>query len=263
MKNFLRRLFAGERLSEPALRPPGFIQPRIAALDPMEICEAPARPPPKRTWSGSDLADRAFVLVYCAANGAESERRVICRVVYEANGVGYMQAHCLERDAPRCFRIDRIRELYCGIGGDLLGPPASVLVPFGINAIRPSRNHQLSNIERRVRRGVRVLMTLARSDGRLHPAEMAVVERYVEAAMPARTEPATKAAIVEYARRLAPSFESFADCARAALKPDKRGTLLIEAARELIGADGEVSPDEGALISDLEHLLAMQASRGA
>jgi hypothetical protein len=259
MINFLKRLLAGERLAEPVLSPPGFIQPRIATIDPAEITEVATPAPQPDVERFSDLSDRAFVLVYRDVAGVVTERRVICRVVYEVEGVRYMQAHCLERNAPRCFRIDRIRELYCGVEGVLLGAPNVVLSPFGLSAVRPTRNHMPTAIERRVRNGVRLLMTLARCDGHLHPNELLIVERFVDAAMPANSPDAVKAAIKAYAHRLAPSFETFLDVANVALKPDKRGALLLASARDLIGSDGKISEEERALIADLESLMSRKA----
>lgn len=265
MLNQIRRAVFGEPVAPPPLQTPGF---RGAHLPPEDLDPAPPPPeiapldPVDSVLDG--LVNRPFVIVYTDAQGQGSERRIVTREVYRAGGQVYLKAVCLERSAPRTFRVDRIREVYCGVTGEDLGRADRVFVPWAERDVpRPSRGdpgpgdgvilRAPSPSQIAVRFAVRVLMTVARSDGDVHPGEMAVVERFLDAA--GADSEAERADVLDFAFHQAPSPATFrqdfmmvASLARGALPH------LIEAVGEVVAADGVLAEEESELMA---HLLVL------
>lgn len=242
MLQIIKRLFAGGEAIEPVLTPPGFEAPKLPESD----TEVETQVPSGSTIQADEesaLANRAFVIAYVDASGAESERRIICRQVYLSGGKTYIQAVCLERQAPRSFRVDRITEVYCGVSGEDLGS-ASLLFVGGVE--RPQRTAPKTNpAVLSGRRALQVLITLARCDGQVHPSEVRVIEGFLDKSLPGRTTIKERSALLDYGMRLAPSYGTFVRTFERMLEIDSAlvGPVL-QAAIDVAEADGHWHPEE-------------------
>lgn len=242
MLQIIKRLFAGGAAIEPVLTPPGFEAPKLPAVDHEEESQALEKSGAQAVEE-SALANRAFVIAYVDASGAESERRIICRQVYLSGGKTYVQAVCLERQAARSFRVDRITEVYCGVSGEDLGS-ASLL--FVGEVERPQRAPPRTNpAVLSGRRALQILVTLARCDGQVHPSEVRVIEHFLDTNLSGRTTIEERASLVDYGMRLAPSFGTFVRTFERMLEIDSVlvGPVL-QAAIDVAEADGYWHPEE-------------------
>nr|WP_314432433.1 TerB family tellurite resistance protein [uncultured Brevundimonas sp.] len=242
MLQIIKRLFAGGEAIEPVLTPPGFSAPKLPAVD-SDGGEAPAAVSAIDGDDASALANRAFVIAYVDSSGAESERRIICRQVYITGDKTYIQAVCLERQAIRSFRVDRITEVYCGVSGEDLGA-ANLIFVGGI--ARPQRAVPKTNpAVLSGRRALQVLITLARCDGQVHPSEVQVIEEFLDRSLPGRTTIKERAGLLDYAMRLAPSYGTFVRTFERMLEVDDNliGPVL-QAAIDVAEADGHWHPEE-------------------
>lgn len=243
MLHIFKKLFAGEPVAvvEPVLTPPGFAGPRLPVVDVEEA--APAEPVVPDDVVEA-LKNRAFVIVYVDTSGNESERRIMCREVYPSGGKTYVQAICLERRAPRLFRVDRIEEVYCGVTGENLGAPDIVFVSWGPE--RPVRRPpQPDPAVTAARRALRVLATLARCDGAVHPSEERVIREFLDAGLPAGVSAKDRAELLDYGLRLAPSYGSFVESFEQLLEASPRLVpAVLMAAIDVAEADGHWHPEE-------------------
>lgn len=223
----------GRQAVDRPLTPPGFSGAVLPVVDADEGGGAVA------DISGPER--RAFIITYRDASGGRSERRIICHGVYEAEGLTYVRARCLERQASRTFRVDRISAVYCGVTGEDLGRSSVIFAATELRAATPKPDDMTAGLQR----ATAVLMTLARSDGRLHPKEADVVWRFVDTAAPLGFSRADRSSIQERALRLAPMPSAFLDDLLAILRWTP---LLVEpllhSSVELAEADGRVAPEE-------------------
>lgn len=83
--------------------------------------------------------ERLIRIAYIDGDGIESDRRVICRDVYSAEGRVYLDAVCLARGEVRNFRLDRIRRV-SDEAGRSLGEPGSAFAVAGERPFAPGRN---------------------------------------------------------------------------------------------------------------------------
>lgn len=243
MLHIFKKLFAGEAVAlvEPVLTPPGFSGARLPEVD----VEEPAPPAPSVPDEVAEaLKNRAFVIVYVDTSGNESERRIMCREVYPSGGKTYVQAICLERRAPRLFRVDRIEAVYCGVTGEDLGAADLVFVSWG--AERPVRRPpQPDPAVTAARRALRVLATLARCDGSVHPSEERVIEAFLDVNLPASLGASVRSELLDYGLRLAPHFGTFADSFDQLIEASPRLVpAVLMAAIDVAEADGHWHPEE-------------------
>lgn len=235
----------GRPAREAVIEPPGFKGPALPADD---ADKPPEARPDSSDPAGHATAREAFVIVYTDSAGAPSERRIVCHEVYSADSLIYLRARCLERRASRTFRVDRIREVYCGVTGEDLGAPSAVFVPTGVRAAkpRPDRNYQ------RLMRAIVVLMTVARADGRLHPAEADVLWRFIDQNAPVGWPIDERTGLKEKALRLAPSVTDFRDDFERLLKFEvDLLPAVLEGVIAIAEADGVYHPREIDLIAAL------------
>lgn len=243
MLHIIKKLFSGEpvALEEPVLTPPGFAGPRLPEVDPDD---EPGASEGAILVDVSALANRAFVIGYVDSSGNQSERRIICREVYPSGGRAYLQAICLERQAPRSFRVDRISEVYCGVTGEDLGPAEKVFIVWG--AERPVRRPPQPNpAVANARRALQILATLARCDGHVHPAEEKVIKAFLQDHLPNGTPQSTRSELLDYGLRLAPSFGTFvATFEQMLVESEPQVRAVLQGAIDVAEADGHWHPEE-------------------
>lgn len=256
MLSFIARLLRGEQLPEPILTPPGFPGPVVPAVDDVESTDDS----PTSRVGKSDLAplNRALVIEYEDAAGEPSTRRINLKEIFGSRGRIYLECYCLERQAPRRFRADRVIDVYCGVTGEDIGPPERLFQPRYTDddafarARKPSPPKilvQESDDLRRMRAALRVLMTIARSDGRVHPGEEKVVGDFIS--LHWRGDENGDGLMME-ALCLAPSFEGFLDSCNAVFaEADDLAVAVIQVAGPLCMADGDVTDREISLLEDI------------
>lgn len=241
-----RRLLEGvlpKRVVPPL--PPG----RMADVDGPE-------PEAKDIWPGK-IAGLSLYIEYEDANGRRSERRITCRTLAERPAGRTLVAWCHERNAPREFRIDRIAEVVDVVTGELLDA----------NDVFGRYVANQSHLDRPdLDRIVRILVFLARCDGRDHPSEWVAVEDAIAAyCIRYDGDDDLCSATLHTARRLAPTGLDFVAALRWFIRrPDgpKLARLVLDHSRRLIDADGVLRPEEIRWGVEVENVLKRTAMRG-
>lgn len=105
---------------------------------------------------------------YTNGKGEVSERRIICIALEGVGEVERFRGRCVETDAFKCFRVDRVSELMDLSTGEFLDP-ASHFEELRRTGALAMRDKALEDI-------ARVLVFLARCDGEHHPLEAAALE---------------------------------------------------------------------------------------
>lgn len=255
MLGVLRRLWRGDSIPPAPVTPARFEVARLPEVDAVEETPSDARALPVEEVA--DLAGRGFVIVYVDAAGEDSERRIICHQVYKADSFVYLRARCLEREASRTFRVDRIEEVYCGVTGEALGQPSRLFLATETRADRPRPpvRKAMSVEERRVRTALRILATVSRCDGSIHTGERSVIHDFVRREAPADKSEEQVDAMFDWAMGLQPNLglliEDLGDLARADAALAVR---TLQAVVEIIMADGHVNAQEQELLNDLAWL---------
>ncbi|MEX1109652.1 MAG: hypothetical protein WEC00_12115 [Dongiaceae bacterium] len=141
----------------------------------------------------------------------------------------------------------------------------SGLWALGPEALGYAPSHETKKALNRCRDGLRVLMFLARCDGHLHPAEMAVVDGYIAERSDLDSDDTRALAhLRRFAERLYPTPDCFVASARRLARPNAGSThlmLVAESARALIEADGEIGEREFSAGLELADILREMAAR--
>lgn len=250
MPDLVARWIAAEPVEPPPLKPAGFAGAILPARDSPELQEAGDHAPWALTVDQHPLLGRAFIITYEDSNGDVSERRVIARQCFAKADRVYLRAVCQERRALRLFRIDRITALFCGVTGEDLGAAWSVL--------EPEAEDELPVLGLKLRpyldlcRVLGLLVTLARSDGVVHPFEKRRLRGFIEQVLPEDEPSPVVDMLLDWAWRLAPSRALFDDGLKLAFVDDPRwGLTLLEAANEIVEADGKITLEERSWMDDL------------
>jgi|GEM_PF-4666620 len=203
----------------------------------------------------SPLQGRGFVICYDDSSGISSERRIICHQVYSVDALTYLKARCLERQASRTFRVDRIREVYCSKTGESLGLPAALFVSDVTREQLPLPGPAY----RAAQRALRLLVTIARVDGHVHPGELRVTSDFIHAALPGAKHRADRESLEDFAYRAAPSLSDFAATFELMLRYDRQILpLFLATLGPLVEADGAQDGQETQLIVELINLASLQ-----
>lgn len=199
--------------------------------------------PRQKIKAGRDQTSAWSVFIsYEDVNGALSERRITCRQIERAiGGTEMIGAYCHERNAPRAFRIDRIREVV-----DLSTGEIHEGVPY-FDALRADG---FPVLDRGLATFAKLLVFVSRCDGHAHETEVAEIEdalaRY---AMRFDCSDSCFERAVSDCKALAPDAEDFRSCLGTLLRtPEeprrKAARLLIDACSRVIDADGHHAPEE-------------------
>lgn len=204
---------------------------------------------------------------YRNASGEVSERQItLLQMSGAANSPVYIDARCQMRRARRKFRFDRILSVR-GLPGlpadasprDLLAALADLGLdpePFGVPA-PPTRKAAPASkgpppafkaVRQRFRSELRLLGFLAKSDGEMHSAEIAAIERYARglaAEVEQDWQDADTAALAAYLQRLEFSAETERLCLdQLQLWHEDLSARFSQAVGEVIEADGRFDPAE-------------------
>lgn len=255
MSVLVSRWIAGEAVDAPPIAPPNFNGARMPSHDPRELQDAQAEQPWVLVVDREPLAGRAFLIVYEDSEGDVSERRVVARQCFAKGERVYLRAICQERRALRLFRVDRIIELFCGVTGEDLGAAWAFF--------EPSSDDELPALGRKLQpygdlcRVLGLLVTLARCDGTVHAFERRHLQGFIEQVLPEDESQATVDMLVDWAWRLAPSKCLFEDGLKLAFVDDPRWAVsILEAANEMVEADGKITAEELSWMDDLAWIAA-------
>lgn len=190
-----------------------------------------------------------LLIRYVDAKGAESVRRITLRQMLGVPPTMIL-AFCHERQRPRHFRLDRIKEVACAETGEIYAPDqfAALLAGEGLVAIPLD-----------VRRAVNVLVFLMRCDAIPHPAEWQAIDQALAGfILRFGGDDAAHGRALELARQVAPDandfligMRSFASSGKSA----KIGQWLRQAVLAVIDADGYHSAEEFAWMTEVTEFL--------
>ena len=234
------------RTQRPIL-PPSEFKPSGPRLDGAELLEKDRGETPP-TWSAQPISGRRLIIRYTASNGVNSERQVICRNIAMRGGEPYLSAHCLFRDAPRVFRIDRITAAIDPTTGEVFEPAESLFAMFAPDIVTSSRLHY--GLHPRAfadfNAALNVLAFVARCDGRWHALEGEAIADFT-ASFWLRAEidaPLDETEVARHAARLAPDPETFwAALDRCAANPII-ARIIQRHVVAIVDADGHLHPQE-------------------
>lgn len=256
--------FLKAREDAPPPPPPGFLV-RLAPHDPDDSIGAPPEPEddPALEAELGFARNQSFVILYQAADGHESVRRITVRnLALNAGNIPVLQCWCHERQALRSFRIDHVREVITQ-DGEVIAPPGRFFVetfgmspalaecklpkPVSLVRIRPHFTHHMM-----------VLAHLGRSDGDFCLDEQGIVlDHCLKLASDggASVSESEERALRRYLKTLKPK-KLFLTRAMRALESDtpERIMALLTAADWVINADGLRHRDEQSFF----RLLQMQ-----
>ncbi|PZO07630.1 MAG: hypothetical protein DCF29_03775 [Alphaproteobacteria bacterium] len=249
----LLRALGGGPVEDPRPDVPG----RKISVPDIDILEAPTDEAPQTVpeEATSALQGRGFVICYDDSSGVSSERRIICHQVYSVDALTYLKARCLERQASRTFRVDRIREVYCSQTGESLGSPKALFLAD------VSRDHLPlpSPPYRAAQRALKLLVTIARVDGHIHPDELRVTAGFLREALPGPRHRSDRESLEDFAYRAAPSLSDFAATFDLLLRYDRQILpLFFSTLGPLVEADGTQDGQETQLIVELIRLAEQQ-----
>lgn len=196
---------------------------------------------------------RAIFISYRDAKGQLSDRRVsIINITETSVGDRLLSAFCHERRARRAFRIDRIIEAIDLATGEVFAGQGLV---EGLGALMVNEETPEAAVFHRCRHEITILAFLAKCDGYYHPAEEEVILHHILGAC--FDLDIDGDLVLSKIRGLYPDVSQYFDALRALAtsKDEEIITRVVRSAIQLVAADGEISPEEHALVSDLEDFL--------
>ena len=213
---------------------------------------------------GAELSGTSWFITYADASGALSKRRITIYELREsAAGARSLMAKCHERNATRQFRIDRISELVDLATGEVVEPPSRVL---GEAAVPPkaadpaAKDH--TKVMNAVRDPLRVLLFLARADGRACVNEMDVMLDFVSKVAAPESNERLLAFDAEKVRTWIKKQTPDMELAIIALgrmgrfAPPEHLFEFREHMEKLVHADGKVAAEEAAVLRILDSEIA-------
>ncbi|MHA6287886.1 tellurite resistance TerB family protein [Maricaulis sp. CAU 1757] len=224
----------GERSPEPrpARVPDGeTAQPEAGCRDPI-VCEG-----------------QAFMIEYTAVNGEKACRTVSAEAIcFDGDGTPVLKAYCHHRRGSRMFRVDTL-DCCIDFNGEAHEATDFLAENLGLHratgdTLRGLDLERLSAARERAQPHAVLLAGLSRSDGYLHPRELDVLQRHCESLSPDLND-AERERLRRGYTRLRPAVDQMQD-ALATLKrqPDDEIKRFLQAAHELVYADGQLTADE-------------------
>lgn len=219
-------------------------------------------------WHGAErnetIEGLELGIVYEDQRGRITERVIECHnLVQQPGGQVVLRAHCQVRDAPRSFRLDRIRRVIDYRTGEVHDDPQAILSGFcqavGIDWGDKAAGKDHRVFMERVRDPLKVLVYLSNSDGDVHPREADEILSYADhlALLPdGRRLDYSMDALVTWLERQRPRWRH-AEQALGAMRAREFGELkdFVRALKRLIEADGMVEKQEVEAYNEIVRLL--------
>jgi hypothetical protein len=233
----------------PPVSPPGFV--------PVICQEADDEHEGHEALEDSDLFGQSFGMIYQAASGEQTQRRVTVRALCQSlDGHLFVRGFCWERKEPRSFRVDRIKTLYRISTGEII-PSANA---FFRSYLKPLSEVDVTKLLlHETQPGLRALLFLSRCDGECLE-EREAMRWYVE----------------KRAKDSKFNWEPFSDFldhqhpdphlalrGLTTIGKDKAHTkCLLTAAGQLVAADGEITLQETEALTELRDALKQKLNDG-
>lgn len=233
-------------LREPPLLPPPGRHQRGAGADDSEPLG------PQRLTS--NLEGMVLGIVYSDSSGATSERTIRCLALVQSGEVLYISAFCTLRKAQRSFRVDRISAVISHATGEVREDVEGFLEPFiaSLSEVRKSKalgSGRAQRAEAPVIQlygpGATVLAYLSAIDGRIHDAERAILQRYVNARLSLfERSDVQHVMAASWVEALLPTRDMAIKAMRKVASNPEDARLVGEAIVDIISADGDVDDQE-------------------
>ena len=199
-------------------------------------------------YQPESLSGLNLIIEYQDSKGKQTQRAITCRQLQMRADKSYVQAYCHHRGSPRCFRIDRIAEIYDPITGECLSPVQAFFAQFSPDKVTKSGLSWNLSISKRADliALLDALVFLARCDREFHPEErdsleQAIVSFWLEYEIVADCQADE---ILSYADRLAPDGETFWVAMHRFKEETSLAKVFRKSAKGLIDADGVVRSEE-------------------
>lgn len=213
------------------------------------------------------LEGQMIEIDYLDARNASTHRRVRCGRCFTENALFYLQGFCLERQALREFRLDRVQSLIVMGTGEVFEDAHLWLESSNqldeLGADERSQN-TVRFAFRKVKSAVLTLMFLARYDGTLHMSETAVVDRYIDQYFRkprARDVELKIRGCQRIARGLFPTAEELWDALGSLIEDgEAQCASVLLYLDEIIACDGTILPVETDLRNAIAHIFETEIS---
>lgn len=232
-----------------------------------ETDETETFPPASNPDADLDLCDITLAIEYRDSRNRITMRRITIYRCDTEDTVYRIYAHCHERKKLRSFLSTGIMTVI-DVDGVVMHPVAFFRNEIGVD-VDPGRftqadfsatdiEHQPAGqfAKRNFRHEMRLLSTLSRSDGFMHPAELDFILSYVAKGSAELGTPMTdtdKAAIESYLKRLHPTESQINDAYDALWElPLSRRESFLDACHQLIKADGTIKEQELTMFQEFE-----------
>ena len=216
-----------------------------------------------------DLVGTSWFIVYRDSKGEESQRRITVMGFKEGSSGRSVMAMCHERKAWRQFIVSRIDAVTDIETSELIEPPSRVFGAAGAPAAKaPPRPEAQAHARfmTEARDGLRVLILLARSDGRMCAAEEDILIGFAEETAAAHGLDYDRAKLIAWARKQTPDAALGATSLRRMAERHSDLALpgLAKHMAEMISADRVVTSEEAALLRKMRgEIAAIQARWGS
>lgn len=217
-------------------------------------------PPVKSSFDLASLSDEGEVALLPVEDEPQPISAFVCIIDYDGNTrlitcrrfdrIGsstYVGAICHSAHGYRQFRCDRIESVYDPTSGEVLGD-GGYFERFTVDSARDRAPTWGLSSSRKATlvAGLNVLAFMARCDGRWHPLEAEVIERFI-CSMWLRMEwegdpPLDE--IVAHAQLLSPDARTFFHALRHYANSSSSTRILCRAISDLIEADGVICASE-------------------
>lgn len=232
----------------------------VAAWDRVDSIRGPSARKPVATFASElaaeapkgDSAALVYHLTYEDADGYQSVRIVTLRRIDPDRSGLKLLCWCHAADAIRQFRVDRIKEVFCIITGEVFDNAEEYFVSHPmLNEPRDPEAYALSVC----RHEVNVLTILAASDGVVDENEQDRIIMHVWDRLPHLQM--NEGILRLRLSKLIPDVAAF-DAAMLRMGKFRDGDpiALRKSMRKLIDADGHIAPEEIEFASEIEHRLS-------
>lgn len=238
-------------------RPPNVaVELELAATDAAELCPGTQDRGAPAEGEVLEELDRLFAVIeYTGSDGTFSRRRVLMnRLVRAASGV-CLDATCLERQAARRFRVDRIGAFLDADG--VISPPDAFWRSIGVDTAAMVHNPAADGARKlrdRLRAPLSVLAALSASDGVMRDSEVAAILDWAEDEAHDRglNVPLESFDLLgNHVRRMRPSAGALRNYWRTVTEMSRLDRFR-SAMRRVVLADGEITREEARLAEILE-----------
>lgn len=201
--------------------------------------------------SPSDSAALIYHLTYADADGQDSTRVVtLRRIDPDRNGLKLL-CWCHAANSVRQFRVDRVREVFCIITGEVFDDAQHYFTSHPmLNSPRDPEAYALSVCKHEVN----LLTILAASDGHVHEAEMDRIIMHVWDRVPHLN--LNQDILRLRLSKLVPDVAAF-DAALLRIGKFKDGdpVALKRSMRKLVDADGHLTAEEIEFVTEIQQRL--------